>query len=95
MSQPAYPNPFRFDAVFQRLQEATEHASHEFWPDDISLLDSIAFDRAVTPAGPQVTDLYLLALSVSHKGRFATFDRAVPLNVVLGSSAHHPVVLSE
>ena len=42
--------------------------------------------------GPrQLTDLYLLALAVEHKGRFITFDAQIPLSAVRGATARHLV----
>src|SRR5262245_58857693 len=64
MSLPAYPNPLPTTAVIERLAEAADHPSHEFWVDDCSLLDPKTV-RAERVHGPkQVTDLYLLALAV-------------------------------
>lgn len=48
---------------------------HAFWPDDVSLVE---VDPAPRPAGHrQVTDAYLLALTISHEGILATLDRGV------------------
>lgn len=48
---------------------------HEFWPDDVSLVEA---EPAPRPAGHrQVTDAYLLALAISHEGTLATLDRGV------------------
>ena len=38
MSQPAYPNHRPVAQVAERLEEAFNHASHVFWPEQISLL---------------------------------------------------------
>jgi uncharacterized protein len=44
--------------------------------------------------GPrQVTDAYLLALAMTHGGRFITFDRFVPLTAVHGATEEHLTVL--
>ena len=44
--------------------------------------------------GPrQVTDLYLLALSVRHRGRFVSFDAKIPLAAVRGAEQKHLVSL--
>jgi predicted nucleic acid-binding protein len=44
--------------------------------------------------GPrQLTDVYLLALAVAHKGRLVTFDAAIPLEAVGGAQRKHLVVL--
>ena len=38
-SQPAYPNHRPVAQVAERLEEAFNHASHVFWPEQISLLN--------------------------------------------------------
>jgi predicted nucleic acid-binding protein len=76
-----------------RLSEATSTAHHEYWPDDISLLDPGVADPTRIHGPRQVTDVYLLALAVRHNGRFVTFDAAVPLAAVRGAEAAHLVVL--
>lgn len=44
--------------------------------------------------GPrQLTDLYLLSLSVARRGRFATFDTSLPLSAVPGASRQHVVLV--
>lgn len=91
MSLPAYPNPFPISAVIARLADAASHPLHEFWADEVSLLDprSVHPDRLHGPK--QITDVYLLALAVKRGGRFATFDTRVPLSVVPGASEKHLV----
>jgi toxin-antitoxin system PIN domain toxin len=93
MCQPAYPNPAALDDLMERLREATEHPSHKFWPDDISLLDRDLIEQAGALVSKQVTDVYLLALAVAHKGRFVTFDRGVPQNLVRGAHKRSLLVL--
>jgi toxin-antitoxin system PIN domain toxin len=93
MSQSAYPNPAPLEDLMVLLREATEHPSHEFWPDDISLLDRDRIEETGTLGSKQVTDVYLLALAVGREGRFVTFDRSVPLNLVRGARKRDLVVL--
>lgn len=93
MSQPAYPSPLPCSSVIARLTAATQTSYHEFWPDDISLLDR-SFVRGDRVHGPkQLTDIYLLALAVKHSGRFATFDGTVPTSAVPAAGQRHLVVL--
>jgi predicted nucleic acid-binding protein len=82
MSQPAYPNPLPTAAVVQRLSVATRHPKHEFWPDDLSVLDPAVFDVRQIHGPRQVTDLYLLALAVRHEGTFATLDDRISIVAV-------------
>lgn len=41
----------------------------------------------------QITDAYLLALAVEHGGSFATFDRRIRHEVVVGAQAENLVTL--
>ena len=93
MCQPAYPNPLRPVDVVSRLREATTHPSHEFWPDDLSVLDSnrIRPERLLGPR--QVTDVYLLALAVTRGGRLVTLDSRIPLEAAVGAKPTHLLVL--
>lgn len=89
MSQPAYPNALPTAAVIERLQEAAQHPSHEFWSDDVSILDQAVVDPRRIHGPRQLTDLYLLALSVRHQGTFVTLDHRVPLAAVHGANDTH------
>ena len=93
MSHAGYPNPLPGRAVMERLAGASASSYHAFWPDDISLLDSriVDFERIHGPR--QLTDVYLLALAFRRRGRFVTFDTAVPLKAVKGATNDNLVVL--
>lgn len=93
VSQPNYPNPLPVDVVAQRLREAASHAHHEFWPDEVSLLDPQAVDTARIHGPRQLTDVYLLSLAVSRRGRLVTFDRSVPLSAVVKAQRKHLLVI--
>ena len=70
-----------------------DQPGHEFWPDDLSLLESGAIDHSRILGHTQITDVYLLALAVKHGGRFVTLDRRVTLSAVRGAGAEHLVVV--
>lgn len=93
MSTPAYPRPQSAAAVAQRLAEATATQYHEFWPDEISVLDPQHFDGARWLTSRQITDAYLLALAVQRGGAFVTLDRNVDLALVRGAEPRHLVVI--
>jgi len=93
MSQPGYPNAFPAGGIMQRLREATSHAAHRFWPDDLSLLDARAVDGDQIHGPRQVTDVYLLALAVKHGGRFVTFDGGIGLSAARGATAKNLLIL--
>lgn len=93
MSHPAYPNSFPVLAVVKRLREAMASGSHEFWADDVSVLDDDVFDAARIHGPRQLTDVYLLALAVHRRGRFITFDSAVSRDAVRHADPRHLLVL--
>lgn len=93
LSQASYPNAVPAAQVAARLAEATLHSTHLFWSDSISLLaaDCLQWDKVLSSR--QVTDLYLLALTVQHKGCFVTLDRGIPLTAVKGAQSKHLVTI--
>jgi toxin-antitoxin system PIN domain toxin len=93
ISQPAYPQAISPSRAIRMLADAAATEHHEFWPDEVSLLDArrFAHDRIHGPR--QLTDAYLLALAVARKGRFVTFDTAVVSSAVRGVGAGQLVVL--
>jgi uncharacterized protein len=70
-----------------------DQSDHEFWPDDLSLLESGAIDHTRLLGHTQITDVYLLALAVKNGGRFVTLDRRVTLAAARGATAEHLLVV--
>jgi uncharacterized protein len=93
MSHPGYPNPVPVNAVVERLAGAAANAYHEFWRDDISLFDARLVDSKRIHGPRQITDIYLLALALRHRGRFATFDASISSDAVVGAQKRHIVTL--
>ena len=93
MAHPGYPNALPVRAVMERLHAATEGPHHEFWADDVSLLEPRIADASRIHGPRQLTDLYLLALAVHRGGRFVTFDAAVPVSAIRGAEKRHLVAL--
>ena len=93
MSNPSYPNALPVQAVMKRLADACEEDVHEFWSDEISLLNPNVVDSTRIHGPRQLTDIYLLALAVKQEGRLVTFDTGVPLAVVRKATADNLVVL--
>ena len=93
MSNAAYPSPVPAAAVVERLAEAAASPHHEFWPDDVSLLDDRVADATRMHGPRQITDIYLLALAVRHDGQFVTFDGSIPLDAVRNAQRTHLLVL--
>lgn len=94
LSQPAYTNPAPLAALLRTLGRSVASAQHEFWPDDISLLDGSKFHHDRIHGHRQLTDLYLLALAVRRGGRLVTFDARIPLSAVAGATTHHLVTIA-
>lgn len=86
-----YPNtPGTPAAVAELLTALCRLPGHNFWPDDITLLDPGRVDGSRILDSAQVTDSYLLALARAHRGQLATFDqRLVADAVVNGAHALH------
>jgi toxin-antitoxin system PIN domain toxin len=93
MSSPGYPNALPAAAIIARLREATAAEFHDFWPDDVSLLDREVSDPTRIHGPRQITDLYLLALAVRHGGRLVTFDTAIALRAIKGAGTRHLAVI--
>jgi toxin-antitoxin system PIN domain toxin len=80
VGNPRFPNspgsPF---GVAKSLKSLLSLPGHQFWPDDISLLDGQKIDFSRMLNSSQVTDSYLLALAIAHGGQLATLDhRLIP-----------------
>lgn len=93
MSNQGYPNPLPVQAVIGRLAEACDEVIHEFWPDEVSLLDSDVVDSTRIHGPRQLTDIYLLALAVQHEGRLVTFDNGIPLAAVRRATTQNMLIL--
>jgi hypothetical protein len=82
MSSPGYPNPLPVQAIIEHLADACHQDIHEFRVDEVSVLDSDVVDSSRIHGPRQLTDTYLLALAVQHKGRLVTFDTGIPAAAV-------------
>jgi len=90
LSNPAYPSVEATPGeVNSRLQDLCSSPQHEFWPDDVSLLENQAFRPTSIGSHQKITDVYLLALAVHRKGQLVTFDRSISLKAVVGAEARH------
>jgi toxin-antitoxin system PIN domain toxin len=91
VSHPRYTSsPGTPAAVAELMSILLALGGHEFWPDDVSLLDEKRVDGTHLLDSGQVTDTYLLALARAHGGKLATFDRHLVTDAVIdGSRALH------
>lgn len=82
-SHPLYPNrPGDVMAVRAILGRLCEAPGHQFWPEDISILQILQPEAIITHV--QITDVYLLGLAVHRKGKLATLDQRIPADAVRG-----------
>jgi uncharacterized protein len=93
MSVDTYARSQPLVAIAQRLREATSTPHHEFWPDEISVLDESRFEQNRWLGSRQITDAYLLALAVNRGGSLVTLDRGVDRSLVRGAEPRHLVVI--
>ncbi len=76
LSNPAYPTVSASPReALRRLARFCDSAGHRFWPDDLSLRDSLDDATAGRLQGHhQLTDFHLAALAAHRRGRLVTFD---------------------
>jgi toxin-antitoxin system PIN domain toxin len=95
LSNASYPGRrTTVEDVASRLQIFCSSREHVFWPDSISIRDSGRFRWKHVQGHRQLTDVYLLALSVSNEGRLATFDATISLKAVEGAAAENLELLA-
>lgn len=88
-----YPNTLEMPAAVAPLvEQLRSHPGHQFWSDDVSLLDSQHADAGRILSTDQVTDTYLLALARAHGGKLATFDRRLVVDAVPDGTRHLEVI---
>jgi toxin-antitoxin system PIN domain toxin len=94
LANPAYWSAAeRTAAVLERLRKFRSSGNHHFWPDSLSLSDTL-FDLSHASGHRQLTDIYLLGLAVKRHGRLATFDRTIPVKAVAGATRESLAVIS-
>jgi len=93
LSQSAYSGSEPTAEIAARLAEAAATSWHEFWADDLSLLEQDCLNWRHVLGSRQLTDAYLLALAVHREGRLVTLDRSIPLAAVPGAEEHHLITL--
>lgn len=90
VTQPRYPN-FRLTQAQAAASLAAFKANfagiHQFWPDSISATETDIFDWTALTGPRQITDAYLAALALRHRGRLATLDESIAWKAVRGATA--------
>jgi toxin-antitoxin system PIN domain toxin len=95
LSNPSYPGSrTTLEDAASRLVAFCSDSRHVFWPDSISLHGTNQFRWRQVRGHRQLTDVYLLALSVANKGRLATFDIAISVKAVTGASSDNLELLA-
>ena len=78
VSNPAFsPRAVSPKEALDSLAANTQHPGHQFWPDDISLAEGLMSLQGRIVGHQQITDAYLLALAIHHRGKLATLDRGI------------------
>ena len=86
-SHPSYPSgPGNMPDAFDQLGRIRSIPGHTFVHDNLSLCDHGSFPDIPAASPKQLTDLYLLALAVRHRIRFATLDGKIPAHLIPGGS---------
>ena len=86
MSQNAYPNSQSPSKIAERLAEACQHPTHEFWPETISLRTDGMIRWQNLLGLRQIIDAYLLASADVNQGKFVSFDQHINLSVISGAT---------
>lgn len=84
---------YNIAGVSSLLRNNMRKTDHEFWPDDISLLDETLIGAKNILGPKQLTDVYLLALAVKNKGRLVTFDARIAIKAVSGATNDNLYIL--
>ena len=93
-TQEKYGNAISVKEAIRRLTNAVAEPDHVFLAEHISVLDvnHVAHDH-IQGRG-QITDIYLLALSVFHGAQLVTLDKRIPLIAVPNATESHLHVIS-
>ena len=84
-SKPSYPRGTgSVTEQMSVLRELCQIPGHQFWPDDISLIQNKVWSNSDHAHSADLTDLYLIALAVKRGAKFATLDRAIPAHRIRG-----------
>lgn len=75
VSNPAFsPDALAPADTLGLLERNLAHPSHEFWPDDVGLMEAVGPLALRLQGHRQLSDAYLLGLALQHRGTLASFD---------------------
>jgi uncharacterized protein len=89
VSQPTFAARITVAEALSVLAYAAKDSDHEFWEDDVSVLDKASFDHNRLLRSDSITDACLLALAEKRGGRLVTFDKSISLNAVKSAEPRH------
>jgi toxin-antitoxin system PIN domain toxin len=86
LSNPAFSShSVAIPEAVEALRVGVQDDAHQFWPDSISFPDAVGLLRGRISGHQQVTDAYLVALAIRHRGKLATLDRGIAQLAPAGS----------
>lgn len=89
LSGSGYRNAVSTREALRLLEQLCALSGHEFWPDDVSLLDTLTFQHEEFQRSHEVTDGYLIGLAAVKDGVLASLDRKMNTSLVhLGKQAY-------
>jgi toxin-antitoxin system PIN domain toxin len=75
VSNPAFsPDALAPADTLGLLERNIAHPGHEFWPDDVGLVEAVGPLAPRLQGHRQLSDVYLLGLALKHRGTLASFD---------------------
>lgn len=75
VSNPAFsPDALGPADALMLLEHNIGHPEHEFWPDDVGLVEAVGPLAARLQGHRQLADAYLLGLALRRRGTLASFD---------------------
>jgi uncharacterized protein len=78
LSNPAFSeHALTPSGALQVLSRNVDVPEHHFWGDAIAVRDALDQMSAAFTGHQQITDAYLVALAMRHKGKLATLDRGI------------------
>lgn len=94
LSNPAFsPDALTPADAIALLRSNLTHPAHQFWPNDIGLLDAIGYCEPRIAGYQQITDVYLLGLALHKKGKLATLDSSITSLVSEKSAVRDAITL--
>jgi uncharacterized protein len=94
LSNPKFhPAAIKTSAAVQLLRDNVGHPAHEFWADDITFAEALAYFAPRLTGHNQTTDAYLLGLAMHRKGKLVTFDRGVVVLAGENEAAREALVI--